>query len=128
MLSLTLAHLCLGDGAAADAPQCVCVSVSLSVYLYLCLSGWLAGWLCLTVTHLCLGDSAAADSLLPADLVLRLSRQYPGDVGCFCALLLNRLVLQPGEAIFLGPNEPHAYLAGGEGLPGDDRGGRSARM
>ena len=54
MLSLTLAHLCLGDGAAADAPQCVCVSVSLSVYLYLCLSGWLAGWLCLTVTNLCL--------------------------------------------------------------------------
>nr|QIA50420.1 mannose-6-phosphate isomerase [Semibalanus balanoides] len=59
------------------------------------------------------GDSAAAsDPLLPAELVLRLSQQYPGDVGCFCALLLNRLTLQPGQALFLGPNEPHAYLAG----------------
>ncbi|KAF0289573.1 Mannose-6-phosphate isomerase [Amphibalanus amphitrite] len=58
------------------------------------------------------GDSAPSDPLLPADLILRLSGQYPGDVGCLCALLLNRLVLQPGQALFLGPNEPHAYLAG----------------
>ena len=28
----------------------------------------------------------------------------------------NYLQLQPGEAIFLAPNEPHAYLYGGEGV------------
>lgn len=47
------------------------------------------------------------------ELVLRLNSQFPGDVGCFCIYFLNHIVLQPGEAMFLGPNLPHAYLAGG---------------
>lgn len=47
------------------------------------------------------------------ELVLRLNSQFPGDVGCFCIYFLNHVVLQPGEAMFLGPNLPHAYLAGG---------------
>ncbi|KXS21416.1 mannose-6-phosphate isomerase [Gonapodya prolifera JEL478] len=49
----------------------------------------------------------------PEELFLRLDRQFPGgDVGCFGALLLNYVRLQPGEALFLGANEPHAYLSG----------------
>lgn len=50
-------------------------------------------------------------------LVLRLDREYPGgDVGVFSALLLNYVVMTPGQAIFLGANEPHAYLSGGKEL------------
>ena len=49
------------------------------------------------------------------ELLLRLNSQFPGDVGCFCIYFLNHIVLQPGEAMFLGPNLPHAYLAGGKG-------------
>ncbi|CAH0488620.1 unnamed protein product [Peronospora farinosa] len=45
-------------------------------------------------------------------LVLRLSTDYPGDIGCFCPFLLNYITLEPGEAMFLGANEPHAYLSG----------------
>ncbi|KAL2916124.1 Mannose-6-phosphate isomerase [Polyrhizophydium stewartii] len=45
-------------------------------------------------------------------LVVRLNSQFPQDVGCFCAMLLNFVTLKPGEAIFLAPNEPHAYLDG----------------
>lgn len=41
-----------------------------------------------------------------------LHAQYPGDVGCFAAYLMNRLTLKPGEAIYIGANEPHAYLGG----------------
>ncbi|OSX68748.1 hypothetical protein BU14_2297s0001, partial [Porphyra umbilicalis] len=49
----------------------------------------------------------------PADgLLLTLAGQYPGDVGCFAAYLLNQVTLQPGEALFLPANEPHAYLSG----------------
>merc|ERR1712023_98666 len=44
--------------------------------------------------------------------VLRLADQYPGDVGVFCLYLLNIVTLQPGEAMFLGPNLPHAYIDG----------------
>jgi len=47
-----------------------------------------------------------------APLMLRLAQQYPGDVGLFAPLVLNCFALRPGAAIFLGPCEPHAYLAG----------------
>ena len=30
----------------------------------------------------------------------------------FCVYMLNYHVLEPGEALYLGANEPHAYLAG----------------
>ncbi|KAJ1651929.1 Mannose-6-phosphate isomerase [Dispira simplex] len=46
------------------------------------------------------------------DLMTRLHQQFPGDVGCLCVFVLNYVRLTPGEAIFLGANEPHAYLSG----------------
>ncbi|NWX92455.1 MPI isomerase, partial [Nothoprocta ornata] len=46
------------------------------------------------------------------DLLLRLHSQYPGDIGCFTIYFLNLVKLEPGEAMFLGANEPHAYLHG----------------
>lgn len=45
-------------------------------------------------------------------LVIRLDNEYPGDIGCFCPYLLNYITLEPGEAMFLDANEPHAYLSG----------------
>mmetsp|Transcript_3127 Transcript_3127/g.6077 ORF Transcript_3127/g.6077 Transcript_3127/m.6077 type:complete len:283 (-) Transcript_3127:93-941(-) len=45
-------------------------------------------------------------------LILRLNKQYPLDVGVFCPLFLNYITLEPGDAMFLGANEPHAYLDG----------------
>jgi mannose-6-phosphate isomerase len=44
--------------------------------------------------------------------VQRIAGRYPGDGGVLVALLLNRLVLQPGEAIFLASGNLHAYLLG----------------
>ncbi|KAJ7398109.1 Mannose-6-phosphate isomerase [Pitangus sulphuratus] len=46
------------------------------------------------------------------ELLLRLHSQYPGDIGCFTIYFLNLVKLEPGEAMFLGANEPHAYLRG----------------
>lgn len=48
------------------------------------------------------------------ELLLRLHSQYPGDIGCFSIYFLNYVVLEPGEAMFLGANEPHAYIYGGQ--------------
>uniref|UniRef100_A0A1B6EHC0 mannose-6-phosphate isomerase n=2 Tax=Clastoptera arizonana TaxID=38151 RepID=A0A1B6EHC0_9HEMI len=47
-----------------------------------------------------------------AELIERLHSQFPGDVGIFGPYLFNYLVLNPGDAIYLGANEPHAYLYG----------------
>ncbi|TGZ82939.1 mannose-6-phosphate isomerase [Ascodesmis nigricans] len=47
-----------------------------------------------------------------ADLIVRLNKQFPRDIGLFCAFFLNYVKLKPGEAMFLQANDPHAYLSG----------------
>ncbi|MQA10105.1 MAG: mannose-6-phosphate isomerase, class I [Pseudonocardiaceae bacterium] len=44
--------------------------------------------------------------------VLELGELHPGDAGVLAALLLNRLVLGPGEAIHLPAGNLHTYLRG----------------
>ncbi|XP_073145699.1 mannose-6-phosphate isomerase 1-like [Henckelia pumila] len=46
------------------------------------------------------------------ELVLRLEKQYPGDIGVIVSFLFNYVKLNSGEALYLGANEPHAYIAG----------------
>lgn len=47
------------------------------------------------------------------DLILRLNKEFPNDVGLFCGcLLLNHCKLTKGEAIFLQAKDPHAYISG----------------
>ncbi|MBW1976843.1 MAG: mannose-6-phosphate isomerase, class I [Deltaproteobacteria bacterium] len=43
---------------------------------------------------------------------LKLSRDFPGDIGALSPLFLNLLLLEPGEAIYLPAGELHAYLKG----------------
>jgi len=45
-------------------------------------------------------------------LALRLHEQYPGDIGVFSVYLLNYVILKPGEGLYMGANEPHAYISG----------------
>jgi mannose-6-phosphate isomerase len=44
--------------------------------------------------------------------IAELSGQYPGDPGVLVALLLNRVSLRPGEALYLPAGKIHAYLSG----------------
>ena len=48
-----------------------------------------------------------------ADVLLKLTNEFPGDVGAFSIYFLNIITLAPGEAMFLEANLPHAYLSGG---------------
>lgn len=45
-------------------------------------------------------------------LFLQIYKQHPGDKGLICIYLLNHVILQPGECMFLGPNKIHAYFSG----------------
>ncbi|MEJ8281493.1 mannose-6-phosphate isomerase, class I [Pseudonocardia spirodelae] len=47
-----------------------------------------------------------------ARTILDLSERYPDDAGVLAALLLNRITLQPGEALYLPAGNLHAYLSG----------------
>lgn len=46
------------------------------------------------------------------ELIVELFSQYENDMGVFCPLMLNFVVLQPGEAMFLYAQTPHAYIKG----------------
>jgi len=48
----------------------------------------------------------------PWDTIASLAQSYPDDSGLFSPLLLNVITLQPGQAMFLYAQTPHAYLRG----------------
>lgn len=43
---------------------------------------------------------------------LELGERYPGDPGVLASLLLNRVSLEPGQALYLAAGNLHAYLSG----------------
>ncbi|KAG5003786.1 hypothetical protein JHK86_027925 [Glycine max] len=45
-------------------------------------------------------------------MVLWLEKQCPSDVGVIVAFFVNHVKVAPDEALFLGANEPHAYICG----------------
>ncbi|KPJ14523.1 Mannose-6-phosphate isomerase [Papilio machaon] len=59
--------------------------------------------------------SSADESIKSALLfntLQKLYSEFPGDVGCYAPYFMNLMYLRPGQAIFLKPNLPHAYLSG----------------
>jgi mannose-6-phosphate isomerase len=56
--------------------------------------------------------AAGAGGPDPAGLAVDLAARYPADVGVVVALLLNRVRLQPGEAVWMPAGNLHAYLSG----------------
>ena len=52
------------------------------------------------------------DSRLP-ELIQRLNKQFPNDIGLFCGcLLLNHVGLNKGKQCSYKPKDPHAYISG----------------
>ncbi|NLT31338.1 MAG: mannose-6-phosphate isomerase, class I [Propionibacterium sp.] len=47
-----------------------------------------------------------------ARTAVELAADYPGDPGVIAALLMNRILLSPGDAVFLEADVMHAYLRG----------------
>jgi mannose-6-phosphate isomerase len=59
-------------------------------------------------------EAAAADPALTADAALaaELLARHPADHGVLAAMLLRRIELAPGQAVFVPPGMLHAYLGG----------------
>lgn len=45
-------------------------------------------------------------------LAIELNTKYPGDIGVLSPFLINHIILQPGEAMYLSAGTLHAYLKG----------------
>ena len=72
-----------------------------------------AAWLVERVTALAASDVALRSAYAPSfDTVVRLAEVYPGDPGIVISLLLNRVTLRRGEALYLAAGNIHAYLSG----------------
>ncbi|GAY18997.1 mannose-6-phosphate isomerase, class I [Mycobacterium sp. shizuoka-1] len=56
--------------------------------------------------------SGAAEFADEAKTLLELGERYPGDAGVLAALLLNRISLAPGEAIYMPAGNLHSYIHG----------------
>lgn len=54
------------------------------------------------------GERISRGHLTAIDLAV----QYPGDPGALVSLMLNRTSLLPGESVYLGAGQIHAYLGG----------------
>lgn len=48
----------------------------------------------------------------PFSTIKMLAQEYPNDIGIFMPLILNVIELQPGQAMFLDAQTPHAYIKG----------------
>lgn len=57
-------------------------------------------------------ERAGALSSPEARWVEKLAAQHPGDAGALAPLFMHLVVLEPDEALFLGPGLLHAYLEG----------------
>lgn len=57
-------------------------------------------------------DACSSSEAPEALLVAQLAEQYPHDPSVVVTLLLNRVTLRAGEALYLGPGNLHAYLRG----------------
>lgn len=77
-------------------------------------AGACRGWVlhCCSAVRLQDGKQLAPGALLQPARLLPNPLQYPGDVGVLAAWFLNYLRLQPGQAVALPANEPHAYISG----------------
>eukprot|EP00527_Entomoneis_sp_CCMP2396_P007936 CAMPEP_0198147942 /NCGR_PEP_ID=MMETSP1443-20131203/38736_1 /TAXON_ID=186043 /ORGANISM="Entomoneis sp., Strain CCMP2396" /LENGTH=450 /DNA_ID=CAMNT_0043812479 /DNA_START=344 /DNA_END=1696 /DNA_ORIENTATION=- len=45
-------------------------------------------------------------------LIMQLEQQFPGDCGIFAPLIFNVVDLEYGQGLYIGANEPHAYISG----------------
>lgn len=70
-----------------------------------------SGLLSVAAEELAMRDASVLDPAL-ADTVRRISTCFPGDPSIFVALMLHRVDLAPGQAMYVAPGTPHAYLHG----------------
>lgn len=57
-------------------------------------------------------DRAGSDPAGALETVVELAEHYPGDVGLVASALLQRVRLEPGQAVFVPDGMPHAYMSG----------------
>lgn len=58
------------------------------------------------------GGVDATSGATLSELITRLNKQFPDDIGLFVLFFLNYVQMSPGEAMFLKADDIHAYVSG----------------
>lgn len=75
--------------------------------------GWAVSWaLTSDEAHALVSEISVAGRVARDDLLTELATDYPGDPGIIVALLLNRVTLSRGQALYLPAGNMHAYIRG----------------
>ena len=75
--------------------------------------GWALNWaLTSDDAHTLVSELSVAGKVSRDDLLTELATDYPGDPGIIVALLLNRVTLSRGQALYLPAGNMHAYIRG----------------
>jgi mannose-6-phosphate isomerase len=104
--------------AAANAQACASTS-ALAAFTHELLSrgeeaiSWALNW-ALTADNAAalVAEISIAGALVKDELLVELAQDYPGDPGIVIALLLNRVRLTKGQALYLPTGNMHAYIRG----------------
>ena len=64
------------------------------------------------VSEMVAGIKKSPDIIPEFEWVIRLNKEYPGDIGALFPIILNMVQLMPGEAMFIPAGELHSYLKG----------------
>lgn len=104
--------------AAANAQACAGIS-ALAVFTHELLSRgedavrWALDWALTSDNAAALvAEISIAGKLVKDELLVELAKDYPGDPGIVIALLLNRVTLTKGQALYLPAGNMHAYIRG----------------
>lgn len=110
---LLLEALAHGDGGLADAVALLLRADAVTVALLLAAVADGARDV-VARSDAATSEEALVDPALErvARLAIDLQSRHPGDVGAVVALLLEDIDLAPGEALWVAPGTPHAYLSG----------------
>lgn len=75
--------------------------------------GWALNWaLTSDEAHALVSEISVAGTVARDNLLTELATDYPGDPGIIVALLLNRVTLSRGQALYLPAGNMHAYIRG----------------
>lgn len=104
--------------AAANAQACAATSALAEFTSHLSSRGdgairWALDWALTSDNAAALvAEISLAGKLVKDALLIELAEDYPGDPGIVVALLLNRVTLTKGQALYLPAGNMHAYIRG----------------
>jgi mannose-6-phosphate isomerase len=112
LCALTGFHALCGLRDPRDAAAMLAAVPSLRPVAAMLAGGDLRGAIGTLLTWPSPKDAVAEAGAVAAEPYASLAARHPGDMGVVVAMLMNEVRLTPGQALYVPPRVPHAYLSG----------------